>query len=439
MKILCTADIHIGRRASRVPDSFEDIGRFTAANAWHDIVRCAIDEKVDLLLIAGDLVDEENRYFESYGPLESGLERLASHGIEAIVVAGNHDVEVLPRVVNRLDGAAADSFHMLGQGGQWERHTIRREGRPVLHIDGWSFPQRHVRQNPLDSYAAFVTNRTDDAPVLVLLHTDLDQRDSPYGPVMSRQLEEHSCDFWLFGHIHLPHHRKLDNGAHFLYPGSPMALDSGESGQHGPWLLTFDGRALSDLHQRPLSRIRYETLSIALDDIHEPDAVQTHIVTELKAALARQITDPGNLELLCARLRFVGRSKLHRQIHELSARLSELELSLHGATVIVEKVENATRPNLDLEALSRQASPVGALVSLLLELEKTGKGNGTPESDRIRHLKHAALKKLNEVHNATAYSALNDGSLPDEEVAEAYLRRAGYALLDALYAQKETS
>src|SRR5690606_2670603 len=195
--------------------------------------------------------------------------------------------------VNSLDGAAADSFHMLGQGGQWERHTIRREGRPVLHIDGWSFPQRHVRQNPLDSYAAFVTNRTDDAPVLVLLHTDLDQRDSPYGPVMSRQLEEHSCDFWLFGHIHLPHHRKLDNGAHFLYPGSPMALDSGESGQHGPWLLTFDGRALSDLHQRPLSRIRYETLSIALDDIHEPDAVQTHIVTELKAALARQITDPG--------------------------------------------------------------------------------------------------------------------------------------------------
>ena len=94
MKILCAADVHIGRRPSRLPERI-DTGSLSCARAWEAIVDRAISEKVDLLLVAGDLVDEKNRYYEAAGPVEAGVRALADAGIELIAVAGNHDVYAL--------------------------------------------------------------------------------------------------------------------------------------------------------------------------------------------------------------------------------------------------------------------------------------------------------------------------------------------------------
>src|SRR5690606_33213369 len=136
VKILCTADVHIGRRPSRLPESV-DSGALSCARIWSSLVERAITERVDLLLIAGDLVDQANRFYEAAGAVEAGVRALVAEGIATMAVAGNHDHDTLPWIARGFD---PDEFRVLGSGGSWERHTVYVEGRAALHLDGWSFP-----------------------------------------------------------------------------------------------------------------------------------------------------------------------------------------------------------------------------------------------------------------------------------------------------------
>jgi len=164
VRVLCTGDIHIGRSASKVPDAYR------CSHAWTSIVDLAISERVDLLAISGDIVDKENKSFEAIGPLQDGLRRLSDAGIDTVAIAGNHDHDVLSRL---LGNAGTDRFHLLGQDGVWERWTLSRNGSAQLHVCGWSFPKEHVRENPLHS---FVDSADDGVPVLGLLHGEVATR-----------------------------------------------------------------------------------------------------------------------------------------------------------------------------------------------------------------------------------------------------------------------
>ena len=115
-----------------------------------------------------DLVERSRDFFVAYGQLKSGLEKLAAAGIEAVAVAGNHDVHVLPRLAAELD-----HLHLLGAGGQWESRDLGD-----ITLIGWSFPTAQVRSSPLDQFPAGRPGK----PRIGLLHCDRDQADSAYAP-----------------------------------------------------------------------------------------------------------------------------------------------------------------------------------------------------------------------------------------------------------------
>src|SRR5690606_11467913 len=123
MKLLCAADLHLGRRPTRVPDTLlDDVGLAAAVApqaAWRDLVALALDEGVAAVLLAGDLLDDEHDFFGMYGELRAGVERLIAGGVEVLAVAGNHDVAVLPRLA-----AVLPELRLLGQGGVWQVATL---------------------------------------------------------------------------------------------------------------------------------------------------------------------------------------------------------------------------------------------------------------------------------------------------------------------------
>src|SRR5690606_39443660 len=106
--------------------------------------------------------------------------------------------DVLPKLARSFP---AEQFRLLGVHGLWERHTIYKDGSAVLHIDGWSFPQQYVRQDPLAGYRP---EPAGGVPVIGLLHCDLDRPQSPYAPVSAADLLRRPVAFWLLGHIHVP-------------------------------------------------------------------------------------------------------------------------------------------------------------------------------------------------------------------------------------------
>lgn len=186
MKLLCAADLHLGRQPSRVPGHLEDLAdRLTPAESWRRLVALAKAEGVTAVLLAGDVVEDEHDFFEAFADLRSGAEELAAAGIALVAVAGNHDVGVLPRLAQ-----AVPSVRVLGAGGHWEALPLGSGGTRV-NVVGWSWPAKQVTASPLDGLAEALAALVP-APTLGLLHCDLDRSRSAYAPV-SRAAPPPAC------------------------------------------------------------------------------------------------------------------------------------------------------------------------------------------------------------------------------------------------------
>ena len=146
--ILAIGDVHLGTACSGVPQIVSSWGvdptELTPAAGLKRAAEFAIEQEVHAVLLAGDVVESTNARFEAMAPLEASIRLLVDAGIEVIAVAGNHDVEALPRLASLIDG-----FTLLGAGGRWESRAVTKNKIPVAEIVGWSFGERFVRQSPV--------------------------------------------------------------------------------------------------------------------------------------------------------------------------------------------------------------------------------------------------------------------------------------------------
>lgn len=86
MRILHTADWHLGKRLDAFPRLPEQ------ETVMAEICQIADSEKVDLVLVAGDLFDNFNPGAEASQLLYKTLRRLCNHGQRPVIaIAGNHD------------------------------------------------------------------------------------------------------------------------------------------------------------------------------------------------------------------------------------------------------------------------------------------------------------------------------------------------------------
>ncbi len=434
MRVLCTGDLHIGRRPTRLPDGVD--GRaHTCARAWEDVVAYAIDQQVEVLALSGDVVDRANRYFEALDPLKRGLERLAESGIVTVAVAGNHDFDVLPQLERVL---ARESFRLIGRGGQWQRETVTSRAGESLHVDGWSFPAEHWPDDPLAAYPRVVR---DDVPVLGLLHADLDVTGSRYAPVRLADLRTCPVDVWLLGHVHAPARHGIAHGATVLYPGSPQAMDPGEPGLHGVWMLDIVSGAPPVVRQIPLATVRYETLTIDVTGALDGDELRTTVVNELGAAVTHIVSESGPLRHLVIRLRVTGRTALHgRAASELDDMIRDYTRTEGEATAYVEQVVDATRPEYDLLEIAKGTDAPGALARLLIEISSEGATSHA--------LLHDARNVAAQVRSTRAYRGLplspearqSAGDVPsgvdDDTALRQLLASQANTLLDTLLMQR---
>lgn len=425
VRVLCAADLHIGRRSSRLPEAFSGLDHSCAA-AWDAVVDAALAERVDIVALSGDLVDRDNRYFEAVGPLERGLRRLASEGIETYAVSGNHDFDVLPELADALD---TDGFYLLGRDGRWERRTVHRRGEAVLHIDGWSFPRQDVLECALDSYVL----SSDGLPVLGLLHADLDQPRSRYGPVTLPDLRRHQVALWLLGHIHGQSILVDEVRPVVMYPGTPQAMDPGESGLHGVVVVDISPSGRVETRRLPLSTVCYLSLDVDVADVDQADEVRARIVGGLRDALARDEHRYERLACLSCRLTLTGRTPLHGDLRRIVQDVTE-DLNLTGpggAEAIVERIEIETRPAFDLDVLSRRNDPPGEIARVIQSLES---GDGSVEySDLLA----GTTRTLRSIHDANTFAGIAMDAEPDRVDAQRLLLTEAWNLLDALVAQKE--
>lgn len=427
MKLLCAGDLHIGRRPTRLPANV-DCRPLSCARLWEAIVEYAVDQRVDVVALSGDLVDQSNKFYEAIGPLERGLMRLREAGIVTVAVAGNHDYDVLPQIARSLND---DSFRLLGAGGAWERTTITTRDGERLHVDGWSFPVEHVRDNPLASY----TLRPDgDTPVLGLLHAELDVAGSRYAPVSLAELQSRRLALWLLGHIHAPKLHHARNGPPVLYPGSPQPMDPGEPGVHGAWLVELRPLAPAEPRQIPLASVRYAGLKVDVAGVENADDLKVRVNERLRSGITALVDESGvRLRYLSLRLQVVGATTLHRRIErELRNLPADFEWQGGEASAYVELVTASTRPVRDLDALARGDDAVALLARLASDLSSGAHDDGA--ATLLEGTRGVAATLL----DSRQYRPIDDLREPlDDAAVRAVTEQQAIALLDELLSQRE--
>jgi DNA repair exonuclease SbcCD nuclease subunit len=428
MKVLCAGDLHIGRRPTRLPPD-ADSRRLSCARAWESLVEYAVDQRVDVLVLSGDVVDQSNKFYEAIGPLERGLRQLADAGVMTVAVAGNHDHDVLPQIARSIgDG----SFHLVGTGGEWERYTVTSRGGETLHVDGWSFPTEHVRQDPLDSYGL---GADGDTPILGLLHADLDAPGSSYAPVSLADLRTRRVTLWLLGHIHVPQLHSVGHGAPVLYPGSLQPMDPGEPGVHGAWLLELQPLAPAAPRIIPLASVRYATSEVDVAGVSSIAELRTLVNEQLRGSITALLEESGaRLRALSLRVGVKGSTVLHREIeHELAKLREDFDWRGGNASAFIEAIMVATRPVRDLDALARGNDAVALLARLARDLSSAG--GGDPASAALLEGARAAASALLDAKQYRYVSEVRDGF--DDRSLRELAGQQSLSLLEELLAQKE--
>ncbi|HUZ61427.1 MAG TPA: DNA repair exonuclease [Hanamia sp.] len=426
VKILATADLHLGKSASGISGNFEEI---STKYTWWRIVDWSVRNKIDVLLLCGDIIDQDNRYFEAVGALQSGFEKLRQAGITVCLVTGNHDHEVLYQIVGNRK---YENVHLLGFNGKWEILPFEKDGCKIQFV-GWSFPNRYVTRDPLISFGEI--HPDPNSSVIGLLHGDVDNMESKYGPIGLNNLANVGVNLWILGHIHKP--QELRKYAPSIwYPGSPHAMSAKETGIHGPLLVSVEDSGNIMVTPVPLSPIRYENLDIDITNITNEAGIRDTVTSSVLNDAIGKLEELENVSLLIYDLHLTGQHADTREVEAGAQLINEFEQEIESGTrILVRKVTIDIRPAVqNLEELAKQPSPAGILATTILAIQN---GNSTPFLEEF--YKQWNYKQEDIINTGTYQPLRSTGRLitGDDKAASDYILHECNRLLGELITQQE--
>ena len=218
LKLVHTSDVHLDSRGSpTTADGF----RNRAERAFAGVVDTALDEAADLLLIAGDLFDN-NRVDDSN--IEFVYQQLARVTCQVVMLPGNHDVHDERSVWNRFHfDEAGDHVHGLmehaGDCVTFESLGVRVWGRAM---------QEHAPENfPLDG----LPERHEQHWNVGMAHGQVVEQRVLQGssPITRAEIHGSGFDYLALGHIHVWEDHSAGPTTAY-YCGSPVAHYAGANG-----------------------------------------------------------------------------------------------------------------------------------------------------------------------------------------------------------------
>ncbi|GEO98546.1 metallophosphoesterase family protein [Methylobacterium haplocladii] len=348
------ADIHLDSPlrslALRSPDLAALIGDATR-QALIRIVDLCLDERVDALLLAGDLYDGEQTSMKTARFLADQIRRLHTAGIRVFVIRGNHDA--LSKITKEL--VFPDTVTVFG--GRADTVAIDRDGdRFSVAIHGLSFSQAQAPESLLAKYRLAV----EGAVNIGILHTSLAGAEGHdlYAPCSPADLRATGFRYWALGHIHK--RSVLEGDCTIVMPGMPQGRDINEAGPKSVSLVTIgDDRAIR-VEERAIGVAQFERVTVDATGIAEWRDLIGAVGSALEAARMRVAA-----QHLVARLHLTGTTPLAwrmRRDGDLLKAEAEAHAGLVGACWI-EKLEIAcTQPG---DASPSRSDPLHELRRLI--------------------------------------------------------------------------
>ena len=315
LRLLHTADVHLGARHADLGDraATQRERQFAAFVATVDL---AMAEKVDLVLIAGDLFDSNVQPRRSVERAAAQLQRLVDARIWVVVAPGTHDVFDRASIYRAYDLAA-----LSGAVGS-DLVTVLDPDHPEVHlrsldlvVHGRCFATKRAPYSPLQGV---VVAKDDPAAWHVgLLHASIAIEGKTTGDevvITTEEIAASHLDYLALGHWHSTSKGKAGRTT-YAYAGAPepIALDQDRAGN--VLLVALDastGKKRVTVEERKVGRTRFERLQL--------DAAKVGSQPGLVAKLAEK-ADPDLV--LDVELMGIRPDELDVHVEEVEAELAE--------------------------------------------------------------------------------------------------------------------
>ncbi|RYF81432.1 MAG: DNA repair exonuclease [Comamonadaceae bacterium] len=335
MRFIHTADIHLDsplRGLSAYQDAPAEQLRGATREAFSQLVTLAIDERVDFMVIAGDLYDGDWPDFNTGLFFCAEMGRLHRAGILAYVLFGNHDAESHMTRALRLP----DNVHRFS-ASKCEVHTIEPL-RVALH--GRSFKVRDTTENLAQGYGAPLRGYFN----IGVLHTALQGGigdHANYAPCTLDELHAKGYDYWALGHVH---EYRLWTGASIVcFPGNLQGRSIRETGRRGAVMVTVEGEGPPQVERLFIDVLRWEHVAVDVSACASLNAVSLAAGRHLQGLLQADAQVPR-----AVRVTLQGTSPVHGELfqreQELRAQVLAEIAAIGPDRLWLEKVKLATQP-----------------------------------------------------------------------------------------------
>jgi predicted phosphodiesterase len=333
-KFVHCADLHIDsplRGLAAYPGAPVEAIRGATRQAVESLVELSLDQKVDLVVIAGDVFDSDWKDFSTGLYLRAQLARLREAGIEVALIHGNHDAASV--ITRKLK---LPHVHVLPHD---RPGTVMFE-EAGLAIHGQSFATRAVSDNLAAGYPPPVDGLTN----VGVLHTCLGgyPDHERYAPCALEQLVAHGYEYWALGHVH--ERAVLHERPFVVFPGNLQGRHMRECGPKGATVVEIHDLDLSISHHT-LDHVRWTRVRVDAGGA----ADEMEILERADAAL-RDALDTCNGRLMAARIELAGVTTAHpalvRDRERLDAELRGLATDLGSEQVWVERIDWDLAPPL---------------------------------------------------------------------------------------------
>ena len=420
LRFVHAADLHLdspfrGIRAEAPPDVSDTLYRSTF-DAYRNIIDLCIRERVDALLVAGDIFDGADRSLRAQLKFVEGLQRLESAGIRSFICHGNHDP---------LNGWEARLDLPVG----CVRFQAEMRGEPVFPeepdramVYGISYPQREVLENLVPRFGGVTPGPFN----VGLLHANVnsDPNHDSYAPCTVEDLAGPAVDYWALGHVHTRQVLRPERPV-VVYPGNPQGRHPNERGPRGVYLVEVSGSGEIDLQFRPVDVVRWETLEVNISELETEQQLLSAIEQRVSGCRETAGGRPVVYRLLLS-----GRGPLHRSLVRpdfVESVLEQVNDSFSGGHpwLWCDRIQSTTGSPVDRERVLQREDFLGDLVRLCDEFQE-----GTDALPELRE----ALRELYAHSGARQYL---EGGLPSDDELRALLGSAEEECLTALVDEED--
>jgi exonuclease SbcD len=360
MKFIHCADVHLDTPLQGLAQysgaPVHEI-RNATRRAFEKVLNAAIAEKVDFLVIAGDLYDTGLKSFESALFFNKQMVNLKDAGIDVYLIYGNHDAASKLTKQLRPPG----NVHILRAS---EPQTIVNEHLGIA-IHGQSFATPEITED----LAANYPDPFRDLLNIGMLHTNLSgiSDHANYAPCSLEELKNKGYQYWALGHVH--NRQVLCADPYIVYPGNIQGRHGKEQGEKSSELVTVSDTGNISIERIFTSVVPWLQAEIDASDCESADDVYEKLRLQLET-----LFPASNERVSAVRVRIAGASDAHTELSR------DPELVRHQAISIanecgngllwLERVQVATLPRVNREGLLERDDPIGEIVRIVTALRE---------------------------------------------------------------------